>query len=582
MHFDALTLACVIDEIQSTLIPGRIQQVILPDGESIGLEVYAQGQRHNLLISAAAPAPRLYCVADKLRRGVERETPLLMLLRKYVRDGWLSAVVQPDPVERVVRLAFEHKQHGQVTLVAELFGRNGAIILLNPADKILGVLHPSSEPDAHGRILAPGHPYAPPFLRIKVPPSDDGSSDYYERLAAAIAVNGPLWKALANGVAGVSPSLGREVAWRCMGDSDAPAVSVNLLAVAQALQELWAPLHNHNWTPGVWREQAEPVGFSAYAAHWRGNFAPSPSMSAALDDYYRTTHEPAIGPADGYAVQRQRVRRLLLRARQRIQRQIEAMAGDEPEQGAAERMRTQAQWLLALHHQVTPAMSELTVDLDGETLHIALTPNMTPVAQAERMFKSAARMERAAIFIPQRRARLLNDLEFLAQLEVDLGLAQNQPEIAVVEAELLRGAFLPTSRQRKQTAAIRPGRPHTFRLPDGTKVLVGRNARQNEAVTFDLAHADDLWLHVRGAPGAHVVVRCGGRTPLAATMAAAAQLAGFYSSVRGERAVDVIVTRRRFVQRAVNGRPGQVTVQREEVIRAPAMMPEGVLIEDGE
>ena len=59
-------------------------------------------------------------------------------------------------------------------------------------------------------------------------------------------------------------------------------------------------------------------------------------------------------------------------------------------------------------------------------------------------------------------------------------------------------------------------------------------------VTFDLAHPDDFWLHARGVPGAHVVVRTGGRQLDESTMRCAAQLAAYHSGARGERAVDVI------------------------------------------
>lgn len=40
MPFDALTLDCVADELRSTILGGRVQQALLPDAESIGLEVY--------------------------------------------------------------------------------------------------------------------------------------------------------------------------------------------------------------------------------------------------------------------------------------------------------------------------------------------------------------------------------------------------------------------------------------------------------------------------------------------------------------------------------------------------------------
>ena len=99
---------------------------------------------------------------------------------------------------------------------------------------------------------------------------------------------------------------------------------------------------------------------------------------------------------------------------------------------------------------------------------------------------------------------------------------------------------------------------------------MGRNARQNERVTFQEAHPDDLWLHARGVPGSHTIIRTGGQAPDEETVRAAAQLAAYHSGARGDRAVDVIVTRKRWVQRAPGGKVGQVLVKQEErVVTVP-------------
>ncbi|MCB0052847.1 MAG: hypothetical protein KDE24_25260, partial [Caldilinea sp.] len=97
---------------------------------------------------------------------------------------------------------------------------------------------------------------------------------------------------------------------------------------------------------------------------------------------------------------------------------------------------------------------------------------------------------------------------------------------------------------------------------------------------FRLAQPDDLWLHARGVPGAHVIVRGGGRPPDEEDVALAARLAAYRSAARGDRSVDVIVTERRWVSRAPGGRPGQVLVARERVIAVPGDAPEGLVERD--
>lgn len=571
MHFDALTLACVVAELQRDLCPGRIQQVLLVDAHAIGFEIYTPGVRHQLLLALQPGTARVHTVSYKLRRGVEKDSPLLLLLRKYARGALLVAVEQPDPTERVLRFALEHPEHGATTLLVELIGRQPNAILLNPAGRILECLHRLSASDA-GRSVLPGQHYVAPPALARLSPVDNGDDDYYTRLAQIVAQPGPLWKALVAGVAGLSPTAAREIAWRA--ENAAIGEGVAVLAVVQALQELWAPLHRGGWKPGIIEEEGAVVGFAAYPVHFRGRFVEQPSMSAALERYYAEAN--AARAIDAYAAQRGQVLAQVKRALTQLERRLAALDGDEPPPGAAEALRTQANWLLALGGQIEPGETTLVVDVGNETLHIALDPLLSPVEQAQRMFKRAAKLARAAEIIPQRRAELLADRELLEQLALDAQRAANQPELAAVVEELRAAGFLRQANQRTPRVKGVGGGPLRFRTARGSEILVGRNARQNELVTFKLARPHDLWLHVRGAPGSHVVLRAPASPPDERDVVIAAQLAAYHSSLRGERRVDVIVVERRWVSRAPGGRIGQVLVARERVISAAAEMPEEV------
>jgi predicted ribosome quality control (RQC) complex YloA/Tae2 family protein len=565
MHFDALTLACVAHELQTELTGGRIQQVVLPDDASVGLEVYVHRQRRYLLLSARPGDGRVHLIAGKPRRGVAQETPLLLLLRKYARGSILTTIVQPDPTERILHLTLDHPEHGVTTLVAEPMGRLSNLFLLNANGTILECVHRVPPGDHAQRVLLPGRPYTPPPRPPRLPPLDDGRPDYAAQLAALTIQPGPLWQAVNRGIAGASPTLGREVAWRVAGDAGAPAQAASVPALAHALAELWQPLQDGSWQPGVWEEQGQIVGFSAYPVHFRPGYTPAGSISVALERFAaaRRPGDAAAGAStpggsDPYAGLRRQVAGQLARARRRVERQLAALAGDIPDPETAARLRFEAEWLLALASQVAPGQTELVVDLgEGEPLRIALDPALPPVAQAQRRFKQAGKLDRAAAFAPQRRAQVEADLAFLAQLESDLALAENQPQIAAVVDELQRSRLLPQPPVRAQP---KPQPDALLRVysPAGWEIVVGRNARQNEQVTFGVAQAEDLWLHAHGTPGSHVVVRSGGQPVDDATLRLAAQWAAYYSQRRGDHAVPVQVTRRRFVTRVPGGRPGQV------------------------
>ena len=93
------------------------------------------------------------------------------------------------------------------------------------------------------------------------------------------------------------------------------------------------------------------------------------------------------------------------------------------------------------------------------------------------------------------------------------------------------------------------------------------SAAGNASVTFDLAQADDLWLHARGVPGAHVILRTRGMTPPDTILERAAQLAAAHSAARAAAQVEVDVAARRHVKKIPNALPGLVRYANERTIR---------------
>ena len=608
MHFDALTLAAVADELRETVAGGRVQQVVLPDSRSVALEVYAHQERRYLLLSAHPQASRVHLLAHKPRRGVPKETPLLLLLRKYVRSARLDAVELPVRFERVLFLRFQHPQHGATTLAVEPIGQLSNLVLMNADGRILDAVVRVPASDRAQRVLLPRREYQLPPPQDRLPPVEERG----ERLpvAAELSEDGvdggqsqpsQLWRSLLSRFAGVSPTLAREAAWRATGDAGA-AASVEAFADAHAaLSDLWSLADTGEWSPGIAVEEEEGVvAFAPYELHFRGDFAQTDSVSAAVAAFYAAQERDVSSARDEYAGVRGGVAALIRQARARVERQLRALAADEPAPGEPERVRTQAEWLLALSSQITQEISRagaqeelslqdgwaglrrapdgnLTLVVPSEAeegeLAVPLDRKRTPVEQAERMFDRAAKLERAARIIPRRRAALEADGAYLQQLESDLALAQNQPEIVAVREALRQAGWLRERPKRRDRTPADRSQPLRFLSPEGFPILVGRNARQNEIVTFKQAARDDLWLHVRDGPGAHAVIRCGGQPVSDATRTVAAQLAAWYSRQRGNAGVAVAVTRRRFVTRMAGGRPGQVHYRNGETLSVAAELP---------
>jgi predicted ribosome quality control (RQC) complex YloA/Tae2 family protein len=111
-------------------------------------------------------------------------------------------------------------------------------------------------------------------------------------------------------------------------------------------------------------------------------------------------------------------------------------------------------------------------------------------------------------------------------------------------------------------------------LGDGWEALVGASAAGNVAVTFELGQPDDVWLHARGVPGAHVILRGPGRgEPPGQALRQAAGLAAWHSAARAGGQVEVDYTRRRHVRKIPNGPPGLVRYSHEQTVRVESWCP---------
>jgi predicted ribosome quality control (RQC) complex YloA/Tae2 family protein len=105
-------------------------------------------------------------------------------------------------------------------------------------------------------------------------------------------------------------------------------------------------------------------------------------------------------------------------------------------------------------------------------------------------------------------------------------------------------------------------------LPGDWRVLAGRTDAANDYLSLKLARPGDLWFHIRGMPGSHVILRVPlGQTPDRATEELAAAIAAYHSKARSAGTVAVSCTEARYVSKPPGAKPGTVTIRKETVLK---------------
>ncbi len=587
MSQDTLTLAAIRHELIEELLGGRVQRVVRPTELSIGLEIYT-GQRQQVLLSAEAQSARIALTEERLRRGADSTSPLQLLLRKYVRGARLVALEQPD-LERIVRWRFEGSE-GVVDLVCEVMGRLSNLILVDSDGAILDAAKRIPARINRYREILPGVAYVPPPPQDKAHPLHVSAAELGTLLAEQ---SGGLHRRLVNAVLGVSPLLAREIVHRAVGeDNDWPLTDESLIRLHEVLQTMMRLPQTHAWEPSVgYQEQAvqrtavdrtaadrTAVAYAPYALTHLDAWEPIDSVARAA----ALTLGP-MRPPDPYAQARADLIALIDDQLERQRGQLASLERAAVAPDELEELQFRGNAILALAWQIAPGQESLQVtraEVTGEAgpgaadpITIPLDPALTPSENAQAVFREYRKRVAASEQVPRRMAHVEAEIRYLEQLRTDAALAEDRAALDQVREALHEAGYTPRQgRRRGQPAASEPLR---IPLEDGVTILVGRNSRQNDEVTFRQSGPRDLWLHVRGAPGAHVIVRHGAQTVSDEIIAQAASLAAYYSALREESQVPVDITERRHVKRIPGGRPGMVTYRQEETrVVAPQPPPE--------
>ena len=283
-------------------------------------------------------------------------------------------------------------------------------------------------------------------------------------------------------------------------------------------------------------------------------------VSKAIDAYYR--EQESTHTVDRIKEERRRVLKKTLKKEQRL---IEAWRSDLEKAAAYHDYARYGELIKSNLSAITKGTDHIEViDYFDEQLPTITIP-------LDAMKSAHGNMDD---YFRKHRKYLTAERELKPRIEqAELGLARLRQELQDIEQETWTPPATPSPRlsvaTRTRARAIdQPRGPfRRFTSTDGFTIFVGRNARENEDLTFGLAKSDDLWLHARGTPGSHVVVRLGkGVDPPQETLHDAATLALLYSDLKKSGKGDVIYTRRKWVKKAKGQAPGAVIVTQEKSI----------------
>ncbi len=233
---------------------------------------------------------------------------------------------------------------------------------------------------------------------------------------------------------------------------------------------------------------------------------------------------------------------------------------------------------------------------EGKEVQIPCDPKLTIQEQVEKFYSNSRRKHRR---ISEAQGRIERFKETLDTLSKSLGeppatvshppqskdwaLVEKLERVAgILPGGAVAGARAGTGAGEKEKKAGKKGAPwlgRTFISKDGWAIWVGKSKDENLELTFKHARGNDIWLHVRGRPGAHAVipVQPGKSVPLE-TLLDAAHLVIFYSGGENWSTTEVDYTAKKYVKRIRDSSEASYTNNKTLLIQPDAVRVKRLLI----
>ncbi|NLW08058.1 MAG: fibronectin/fibrinogen-binding protein [Clostridia bacterium] len=578
MAFDGIFLAAIREEL-TELIGSRVDRIFQPEKETLILHLRKARETKKLLLCSLPDQARVHLTAGGFTNPPS--PPLFcMVLRKHLEGSFLAAIEQPG-LERVLKLHFNTADElGRPTtrlLVVEIMGKHSNIILLKPDGEIVDASRRYTHAVSRHREVLPGRPYIPPPPQEKADPRQMDDEAFCNYLLSS-SLNLPLQRLLVQKLSGIGPQTAAEILHRAALPVETTlndCGQYELTRLWQALQEILAATAAPASQAVVVRnKEQQPLAFAAFDLYQYQDLPREyyEGPSKACDNFFAARREAQI-----LAGMRLSLEHTLQRELKRCRKKESLQAATVAEASGAEAWRLAGELITANIYRLTRGQDSFTAinfyDPENKPITIKLDPALSPAENARIYFNRYNKAKNAARLAREQLEKTREEIAYLESINQALSIAVDKYDLVEIQRELRRAGYLPEPRSKqqagrkaKQKEALRQSLPLEFTSPDGFKILVGKNNRQNDWLTLRQAADSDLWLHAKDIPGSHVIIKTEGRQVSAATLEMAARLAARYSSARQSSRVPVDYTLVKHVRKPAGAKPGRVIYDHQRTV----------------
>ena len=300
------------------------------------------------------------------------------------------------------------------------------------------------------------------------------------------------------------------------------------------------------------------------------------SWNSAADRHYSGLVE-----GDEFAREKAALKKVITDSEKKLLRKLQNLEGDRKKAEEGLSFYKKGELLTTVFHKMKKGMKEVeAIDYSKdppEEVSVSLDEKFSPQENVERLFKRARKSKTAIGLLEKRVPDVRAELEYVESLKYEWEAAEDKAGLEDIREELVKGGYLKEAETRAVKAQEKAEPIRRFVSSEGFEILCGRSGLGNDQLLSKYSTGEDIWFHVKDAPGSHALIKVAGKKQALTgkTIEEAASIAAFYSKLKESGKAEVIYTEAKNVKKSKGAKPGMVTVKEYKSVVVRPGVPKG-------
>ena len=562
MSLDGTVVKNLVYEINNRVNGGRIDKIYQDDSNNLLINIRANGKRERLFISIYG-SPRMY-FSEEIFDSPQNPPAFCMLLRKHLENNQILSVNQYK-MDRIVEIHVKSRDelglYSEKSLIIELMGKHSNVILIdNESKKIIDSLKRVNFNLSSVREILPGLIYNEEDISQGLDPCETES---IINLIKDCEENLNLKSFFLKNFTGISPQMCEEIEFRTNIDFKKNIFSLNddeIEILNKVFLNIFLDIKENKFVPiKIYRDGIFKDFYSIDLKELSEKDKEKiDSISSLLEEFYNSKFL-----RDSLGSKSKELRRAAKKHIDKINRKISNQSNELNLALNRDKYKVYADLISSNFHRIEKGSDNVTVENfynEMEEIVIPLDSKLDGPGNASKYYKKYSKLKNAAVYLEEQINIGKSEVEYLESILLNIDFAETPDEIDDLYEELEKEGYLKKrSKNNKKKRKDSQENYIKIKTEDGFDIYIGRNNRQNDYLTLKKAKKNDLWFHVKDAPGSHVILKNDNRDFSNSAMMTAAKLAAKYSSLSKSQNIPVDYTFKMNVKRHPAKKPGLVS-----------------------